>query len=126
MKVLSWNAGNVGYHKIGTPGSLRWVAWFFHVDQSWAYDFRRNFVVTAFRMFSPRPPSIQWYYIIEGELDNGKPVELFRNEGMFNFEGSPMSWEKPDPFYKSFKNHRWFKYYENGINTHPYMMQLFI
>jgi hypothetical protein len=32
-------------------------------------------------MFSPRPPSVQWYYIIDGTLDDGRTVELFRNEG---------------------------------------------
>ncbi len=74
------------------------------------------------RMFSPRPPNVQWYYIIEGELDNGTAMELFRDEGMFKWEPNiPIVWDKPDPYYKSFKNHRWFKYYENGINTHPYV-----
>eukprot|EP01114_Cavostelium_apophysatum_P016969 TRINITY_DN4935_c0_g1_i2.p1 TRINITY_DN4935_c0_g1~~TRINITY_DN4935_c0_g1_i2.p1 ORF type:complete len:124 (-),score=32.74 TRINITY_DN4935_c0_g1_i2:90-410(-) len=29
---------------------------------------------------------------------------------------NPPSTDKPDPFYQSFKNHRWFKYFENGIN----------
>jgi len=44
---------------------------------------------------------------------------------MFNWEPNiPVRWEKPDPYHLSFKNHRWFKYYENGINTHPNNDQL--
>jgi len=109
--IISWNAGNVGYTRFATPQSIKWLAWFFHVDQSWM-------------MFSPRPPSVQWSYIIDAEQDNGNKLELFGNEGIFYFEGRPATWEKPDPFWKSFKNHRWFKYYENGINTHPNNEQL--
>jgi len=110
--ILSWNANNIGKSDWAPPNNIRWIAWFFHIDQSWA-------------MFSPRPPNTQWFYVIDGELDNGTSVELFKNEGMFRWEPTPgPNWDKPDPFYKSFKNHRWFKYYENGINTHTNNDQL--
>jgi len=102
--VLSWNAGNVGYHQYSTPNNWRNLAYYLHLDQSWA-------------MFSPRPPNVQWYYNIEGELDNGTKVELWGHEGMTRWELHPHTWDKPDPLWLSFKNHRWFKYYENGFNT---------
>jgi hypothetical protein len=41
--------------------------------------------------------------------------------GLFRWESNEWSWDKPDPidYVRSFGNHRWFKFYENGINTHP-------
>jgi len=44
--------------------------------------------------------------------------------GLFNWEPHELTWSKPDPFWRSVKNHRWFKYYENGINSHPNNDQL--
>ena len=70
-------------------------------------------------MFSPRPPNVQWYYVIEGELENGKHVGIWNNGGMFKFEPMEVEWERPQPFSSSMGNHRWFKFYENGINSHP-------
>lgn len=85
-------------------------------------------------MFAPYPPNVEWYYVIQAELDNGTEVELFNNEGtpiqlanlvsfhsgLFRWEATyPFTWNKPNPFWKSYKNHRWFKYYENGLNNHP-------
>jgi len=105
LLILSWNTGNVGFNDYSTPSDFKSIAWLLHLDQSWS-------------MFSPRPPNVQWYYIIQSELDNGTVGELFREEGLFRWELNPMSWSRPDPVWRSFKNHRWFKYYENGINTH--------
>jgi len=69
-------------------------------------------------MFSPHPPKSHWWYVIEAKLDNGTTTEIFKNEGLWNWEGnSPFNFEKPDPFYKSFGNHRWYKYFENGYNS---------
>jgi hypothetical protein len=33
--ILSWNAGNIGYHNYTVPHDFRWIAWFLHLDQSW-------------------------------------------------------------------------------------------
>jgi len=109
--ILMWNFSNVGYPQFGPPQDLKPLAWVFHWDQTWS-------------MFSPRPPNVFWSYIIQGELHNGTEVELWKNEGLFNWVPHEMSWDKPDPFWRSFKNHRWFKYYENGINSHPNNDQL--
>eukprot|EP01114_Cavostelium_apophysatum_P015239 TRINITY_DN410_c0_g1_i8.p2 TRINITY_DN410_c0_g1~~TRINITY_DN410_c0_g1_i8.p2 ORF type:complete len:148 (-),score=31.45 TRINITY_DN410_c0_g1_i8:10-453(-) len=70
-------------------------------------------------MFSPRPPNVWWWYNIEAELENGSIVEMWKNGAIFTLEPNTFDWERPDPIYPSFKNHRWFKYFENGYNTHP-------
>lgn len=67
-------------------------------------------------MFSPRPPDSWWWYNIEAELDNGTKAEIFANGALFTKVPNPFTWEKPKPFYLGFKNHRWFKYWENGYN----------
>ncbi|KAN0045007.1 hypothetical protein ACTA71_006534 [Dictyostelium dimigraforme] len=89
----------------------------FGYDYSWnqfAYVFRLD---QGWNMFSPAPPKTHWWHVIHGELDDGTKVELFKDEGMFKFEiNTVVNFEKPDPFYKSYGNHRWFKYYENGYN----------
>eukprot|EP01116_Phalansterium_solitarium_P011134 TRINITY_DN2673_c0_g2_i1.p1 TRINITY_DN2673_c0_g2~~TRINITY_DN2673_c0_g2_i1.p1 ORF type:complete len:697 (+),score=177.83 TRINITY_DN2673_c0_g2_i1:115-2205(+) len=105
--VLSWNASVIGQHQWATPDRYKWVAWSWHLEQSWA-------------MFSPRPPDVHWSYVIQGEMDNGTEAEFFRGEGLFNWEpNTPFTWDRGPDMWRSFKNHRWFKYYENGLNTHP-------
>ncbi|KAK5576935.1 hypothetical protein RB653_001872 [Dictyostelium firmibasis] len=89
----------------------------FGYDYSWnqfAYILRLD---QGWNMFSPAPPKTHWWHVMHGELDDGTKVELFKDEGMFKFEiNTVVNFEKPDPFYKSYGNHRWFKYYENGYN----------
>eukprot|EP01114_Cavostelium_apophysatum_P018849 TRINITY_DN5924_c0_g1_i1.p1 TRINITY_DN5924_c0_g1~~TRINITY_DN5924_c0_g1_i1.p1 ORF type:complete len:685 (+),score=78.56 TRINITY_DN5924_c0_g1_i1:163-2217(+) len=68
-------------------------------------------------MFSPQPPDFTWYYYMEGELDNGTKVEVWGNEGLFTWEGAPYTATKP-VVHRALKNHRWFKYFENGFNSH--------
>jgi len=111
--IITWNTTNAGHFQYGPPESLKFLGWVLHLDQSWS-------------MFSPRPPNVHWHYLIETTLDNGKKGELFRNEGLFRWETNEWSWDKPEnpDYWRSFKNHRWFKYYENGINTHPQNEQL--
>jgi len=103
--MLSWNAGNLGFHQYSTPNELRTFIWITHLDQSWS-------------MFAPRPPDSWWYYNIDATLDDGRNVELFNNGGIFTWEPSEQTWQRPDVFYVAFKNHRWFKYFENGLNSH--------
>lgn len=102
--VISWNMGNIGvqYH---FPPSMNAIGWLLHIDQSWG-------------MFSPHPPKAHWWYVIEAESDKGVVFELFRDSGLFRWEGNtPFSFDKADPFHESFGNHRWFKYFENGYNN---------
>lgn len=101
--IISWNMGNVGLPKLHS--SVNFIGYGLHIEQSWG-------------MFSPHPPKAHWWYIIWVEQDDGKTFELFRNAGLFTWEGNtPYSLEKPNPFHESFKNHRWFKFFEIGYNN---------
>jgi hypothetical protein len=103
--VFEWNMGNIGYSHWAPASDVRWVAYAVHLDQQWS-------------MFAPRPPNIHWWYIIQGWLVDGTELELHRNRGMWNWEGNPLdNWDKPSPFYPSYGNHRWFKFYEQ-MNSH--------
>ena len=41
------------------------------------------------RMFSPDPPKIDWYFVIDAKLENGTRVELFGDEGLFRWTYRP-------------------------------------
>jgi len=104
--IITWNFGNIGVREYSTPPDAQWIMWSFQLEQYWG-------------VFAPRPPDSFWWYNMPGTLDNGTQVELWANAGLFTWEPNPMSWDKPNPVYISFKNHRWFKYFENGLNSHP-------
>jgi len=77
-------------------------------------------------MFAPQPPNTHWYYVMEGDLQNNHVVDLWKRENLFRWEGGndwknneSISWEQPNPFAASIGNHRWFKFYENGVNYGP-------
>jgi hypothetical protein len=100
--VILWNGGNVKASFLPRfPGELRWVAKFFHLDQLWS-------------MFSPNPPHLQFWYIMDGTTVGGTKVELLKNGALYEFEYNEPNWDKPDPFHVAFKNHRWFKFFEVG------------
>lgn len=65
LLCCSWVLGNFGWAQYTTPESCKWMVWLLHLDQSWG-------------MFSPRPPTTHWYYIIDARLDNGSQIELFK------------------------------------------------
>ncbi|EGC28926.1 hypothetical protein DICPUDRAFT_59115 [Dictyostelium purpureum] len=101
--ILAYNCKvfniNLGYHH-----DYNQIAYLFRFDQSW-------------NMFSPAPPKVHWWHVIHGKLDDGTDVELFKDEGLFKFDiNTVVNFDKPNPFYKSYRNHRWFKYWENGFN----------
>jgi len=102
--IICWNMGNIGNQTWTPDESEKWLVWVTRTDQQW-------------NMFSPQPPKSSWWYWIEAELVNEKKVELFKNGALFTWEYNyDMSDLPPDPFEISFKNHRWFKYFENGFN----------
>jgi len=105
LSLVASNHGFYNFSKISAD--YREVTWALNMDQNWA-------------MFSPRPPDVLWWYNFEATLDNGTKVDLFRDGGWLSHEPSPFTFDKPDPsnFVYGFKNHRWFKYFENGYNTH--------
>lgn len=63
-------------------------------------------------MFAPSPPDSDQWFIIKCTSPSGKEFELFRNSGLFSWEGSEVSFDPPVPFHKPFYNHRWCKYWE--------------
>lgn len=103
--IITWNMGMFGDWSY-FPNWVKPTFYWAHLDQSWG-------------MFAPRPPSSHFWYNIDATLDDGRNVELFSNAGLFTWEPSEQTWQKPDPFYINFKNHRWFKFFENGVNSHP-------
>eukprot|EP01116_Phalansterium_solitarium_P022941 TRINITY_DN7784_c0_g1_i1.p1 TRINITY_DN7784_c0_g1~~TRINITY_DN7784_c0_g1_i1.p1 ORF type:complete len:858 (-),score=261.35 TRINITY_DN7784_c0_g1_i1:84-2624(-) len=103
--IITWNASHFGWWGLRTADAARPTVFALHLDQYWG-------------MFAPKPPDSWWYYNIEATLDNGTKLELFDDGGYRYLQGKPHSWDKPD-FFLSFKNHRWFKYFENGYNSHP-------
>ncbi|EFA76512.1 hypothetical protein PPL_10280 [Heterostelium album PN500] len=106
LLALTWNCStaDIGI-PIALPQNLNWLVFFVRVDQMWS-------------MFSPRPPSIHWWYTFEAELDDGQQTELWANDGLFTLEGNPAPYsrDKPYPYASCIGNHRWFKVYEN-LNT---------
>jgi len=102
--IISCNWGNVDRSK-GVPPSLQPIMWTFQLDQYWG-------------MFAPRPPDITWWYNFEGYLDDGRHVEIFNDGAMHTFiPNIPHTFDKPN-IHESIGNHRWFKIFENGLNSH--------
>ena len=83
---------------------MNFIGFILGLDQQW-------------NMFSPQPPSSNWWINIKAQLVDGIELELFSDEGLFRWVGTNFTGEPPNPVHKSFKNHRWFKYFENGFNS---------
>jgi len=69
--ILLWNFNDI--HVFETSATFwdngaRTFAVALHLDQQWA-------------MFSPGPPTEDWWFMMEGYLDDGTHVELFHNRG---------------------------------------------
>lgn len=110
--IIGWNFGNIGMHEYATPHSLRPVLFATQLDQYWG-------------MFAPRPPDVMWWYNIEGELHDGRKAELSYDGALFSFVPNiPHTFDKPHSVHYSLGNHRWFKLFENGLNSHEYREEL--
>jgi hypothetical protein len=112
--VVAWNFQNIGY-----PSPInQWgwnLMWLTRLDQAWS-------------MFSPHPPKESFWYVIVGQLVNDETVELFRNGALHTFKpNKEVIWSRPENLLASFKNHRWFKVFEIGLNwpNHDYVRQSF-
>ena len=62
-------------------------------------------------MFSPSPPPHNFWINMRGELVDDTVLELFSEEGIFKWRGTEFTGNPPNPFHKSFRNHRWWKYF---------------
>jgi hypothetical protein len=54
--------------RLSPPDSLTWMIWTTRTDQVW-------------NMFSPHPPKASWWFVLHGQLVDGRGVELFKNGG---------------------------------------------
>lgn len=84
--VVMWNFGRV-------PLNATWLGQLFRLDQQWS-------------MFAPYPLTDDGWYTIEGELGNGRRIDLFRRTG-------DLSFDKPERVAWSYPNQRWRKYIMN-------------
>jgi hypothetical protein len=63
-------------------------------------------VAQFWNMFAPAPLTEDGWYVVEGELQDGTRVDLFR-------DGAPVVWEKPELVSAIYHSERWRKYMMN-------------
>jgi len=104
--VLYWNMKTIypEWHDnpINNPTYVHF-AYATHLEQSWG-------------MFAPSPPTIDYWFIFYLRLHNNSVVEIFRNGGLWTWQGSEPTMAPPPVWSVAFKNHRWYKFYEHGVN----------
>jgi len=105
LLTIQWNLGNIGFDNYAPAESSKWMMLITRLDQSW-------------NMFSPSPPHSSWWYVIEAELVNSKKIELFTKGGIHTWiPNEVISYDQPpEDFVDCFRNHRWYKFFENGYN----------
>jgi hypothetical protein len=63
------------------------------------------------------PPSEFLFLVLSAELDDGQQVDIWKNQGMFNWKKSigNVTWEIPDSeeLQKNTGTYRWYTYYES-------------
>ncbi len=92
--VFWWNVGTVS-SRLAMPDRFRWIGVATRTDQRWD-------------MFAPFPLRDDGWYVIEGVLQNGSHVDVFR-------DGVPVSFAKPSSsaIAGQYKDERWRKYLMN-------------
>jgi hypothetical protein len=69
-------------------------------------------------MFAPYPPDVDWFFYLQGVLDNGTNVELIRDGNLFRWEyqaEESVPFQRPKDVALTLKNHRWLKYFEVAL-----------
>ena len=89
--VLIINLKTLYGQKVIIPKTLQTISKAFELTQNWG-------------MFSPRPYTIDGWYVIIGETAKGEKIDLFR-------KNPTISWEKPNMISQDYKNSRWSKYF---------------
>jgi hypothetical protein len=93
--VLIWNIGGLPESGITLPGPIATTARLFGLDQRWD-------------MFAPRPTRDDGWIVVPGELENGKPVDVWY------LDLAPVNWAKPKRLLAyNYHSERWIKYFEN-------------
>ena len=80
------------------------------------------------RLTASAQPTDNFWYSIAAETHDGTQFELFQRQGLKLWRGTlgvnASAVPPPNDLYYSIGNHRWFKYFENGINNSPHNMAL--
>ena len=93
LLVIFWNVGGIPGTGITLPRFPAHVSRLFGLDQHWD-------------MFAARPTRSDGWIVIPGELENGKPVDVwYLNE-------SPVSWKKQTYIAYNFTSERWIEFFE--------------
>lgn len=93
--VVLWNLRTLDYEKyeVFLAASTDSFGQLLHINQKW-------------NMFTPHPLRNDGWYVIEGKLESGKKIDLWR-------DGMPVNWQKPKLVSAMYKNQRWRKYMMN-------------
>ncbi len=87
--VLLWNLREVNpWWQRVFPTDVNWVGRLLHVDQDW-------------KLFAPRPPEEDGWYVMEGTLGDGRVVNLW--------DDGPLPYDKPADVAATYVNTRWRK-----------------
>lgn len=89
--ILAWNVQTLGNDAV--PDNSEIIASILRLDQKWD-------------MFAPAPLKDDGWYVISGNLSNGKEVDLFENK-------DKVEWGKPERVALTYDNQRWRKYMMN-------------
>jgi hypothetical protein len=93
--VFLWNVRTIDFDTFSRffPRSVNWVGSLFRVEQMWG-------------LFAPAPMKDDGWFVVQGELADGRTVDLLG-------DGGPVSWEKPALVSATLQNERWRKYLIN-------------
>lgn len=92
--IIIWNLGTLKIDSLKLmPKNAKFIGYIFRWDQYWS-------------MFAPYPMKNDGWYVIVGQLKNGKEVDLF-------LHNKKVSWEKPKDVSETYPNQRWRKYMMN-------------
>jgi hypothetical protein len=92
--IFVWNIQTLPAGNRYIQQSQEWILRVPRLDQKWD-------------MFSPKPLTEDGWYVMEGQLDAGAPVDVY------NQLLQPVSWEKPELVSATYPNERWQKYLMN-------------
>ncbi|MGI9534110.1 MAG: hypothetical protein ACR2NW_04095 [Thermodesulfobacteriota bacterium] len=97
--VLFWNLSHTYEEKFGFMKNLSYIGKPFQLNQKW-------------NMFAPQPYRSDGWFVIVGQLDNGKLVDVYR-------DGKEINWNPPLNRIGDYPSYRWRKYLWN-FNKNKY------
>lgn len=98
--VVLWNLSTLAGSGVTLPAQLNTIANLFRLDQNWF-------------MFAGFSPQLNGWYVMQGQLKNGKVVDVFR-------KGAPLSWKRPSLISADYPNYHW-RIYLVALFNHSYL-----